>query len=151
MGQNFKIECKNCNYEESFLIGIGMMYSPHLLLSFESEINLLPSIIESKKTLEEIQRLTEKKNATVYGDYGFDVYRCSQCNHFYKRFTIALEYTGGIYMVEYECPTCRIKLEPMNIKDQLDEGKNYDLSKYPCPTCGAYSLEQRFDEQVMWD
>ncbi len=150
MGQNFKIGCTNCNYEENLSIGIGMLYRPDLLLDFKSEMNPLPSIIGSKKTLEEIRKLTEKKDLTIYGEYGFDVYRCPQCNHFFERFTITLKHTDGLFRVEYECPTCKMKLEPILVNGQLEE-ENYDISKYPCPICGKYSLEQRFDELVMWD
>ncbi len=153
MGSSYGISCRECYYRKDFRIGIGMIYSPNNLKDIDSEFALLPSLIRSKKTLEQIKTLLKEENAEIADDYGHEIYRCHKCGDFYGRFYLRLEYNGGTYEIEYKCPKCKIRLKlidhSVSAIDAMQE-KVINLEKYPCPKCGNYSLYEDGVE-ILWD
>lgn len=154
MGSSYSISCEECDYTKTFLIGIGMGYSPSSLLDFDSEFALLPRIIKSKKALSHIKLLLNEKDAVIADGYGHEVYRCAKCNEFYDRFFIHLDYDSGEYEVDYKCTKCKSVLERINCDPEAEDGfedeKNV-LEKNPCPKCGNYSLYEGGLTIIMWD
>lgn len=152
MGSSYGVECRECSYAKEFMLGVGMMYSPGNLLDFDSEFAMLPSLIRSKKTVQQIRELVEEKEATLSEDYGHKVFRCPKCGQFYGRFYIRLEYPGGSYDVEYKCSRCKKKLEPVPEYGGEDDWSEQliDLTQFPCPQCGKHSLTEML-LLVMWD
>ncbi len=153
MGSSYSISCKSCDYTDSFIIGIGMMYAPHNLTDFESENPLLPSLIRSKKTVDFIKELLKDKNAIIADDYGHEIYHCTKCGEFYGRFFIHLDYDSGSFEVEYKCPKCKVILEPIDYDTPDDDCdiKRVNLAKYPCPKCGKHALYEGVEDYVLWD
>lgn len=154
MGIGYVINCNECDYSKEFMIGIGMMHSPHRLLDFNSEYALLPCIIESKKIISYIEYLLSEKNASISSGYGYEIYRCSKCNEFYSEFFLQLDYEEGNYEVEYKCKECNILLNRIAYNVQGSFGrstKQINLKNYPCPKCSKYSLYEDKRYGFLWD
>ena len=154
MGSSYAISCKNCDYSRSFMIGIGMMYSPYHLMDFEADNPILPSLIRSKKSVDFIKELLTEKNAIIAHNFGHEIYRCPKCGEFYGRFFIHIDYDGGSFEVEYKCTKCKVALK--QIKYDITEAngceeKIISLQKYPCPNCGTHSLYEGGETYVLWD
>ena len=148
MGSSCLISCSECFYMKELKIGIGMMYSPELLMDLDSEFALLPDLISSKEILADIRMLLEEKDAEIADGYGHQVYRCPECNDFFDQFYLRLEYESGSYEVKYICPECGVSLERLAL--DVVEKKPVALEKYPCPKCGNYSL-QCSEGPILWD
>lgn len=148
MGSSCLISCSECFYMKELKIGIGMMYSPELLMDLDSEFALLPDLISSKEILADIRMLLEEKGAEIADGYGHQVYRCSECNDFFDQFYLRLDYDGGSYEVKHICPECGVSLERVDL--DVVEKKSVALEKYPCPRCGNYSL-QCSEGLILWD
>jgi len=134
------------------MIGIGMMYDPHMLEDEDSASKFLPSIIRSKKAVAQIRALLQEKAAVIAVDYGHNVYRCTKCGEFYGRFFIHLDYDGGSYEVDYKCTKCRTSLELVGNDAGHRMGEvAIDLQKYPCPQCGKHSLYEDTESMILWD
>ncbi len=156
MGRSFGISCRECDYRNNFMVGIGMSYDPQSMMDVESEFALLPSLIRSKKALDQIKELINEKSAKISGYYGHEVYRCHKCGEFYERFFIRLDYEGGSFVVKYKCPKCRVNLKPIDENLGKVSGwaeKKINLEMYPCPKCGKHSLYEGgpFNINIMWD
>lgn len=154
MGSSYAISCKSCDYADSFITGIGMMYAPHNLMDFEVEKPLLPSLIRSKKTVDFIKELLRDKNAVIADNYGHEIYRCPKCGELYGRFFIHLDYNGGSFEVEYKCPKCKTALEPIEYDISDEDGwetKTIRIEKYPCPKCGKQCLYEGGEAHILWD
>lgn len=154
MGRSYAISCKNCDYKNRFITGIGMMYAPHNLTDFETDNPLLPSLIRSKKTIETIKSLLTDKGAVIADNYGHEIYSCPKCGEFHGRFFIHLDYDGGSYEAEYKCSKCKTLLELIKHDSSDNAGwrdKEVSLEKYPCPKCGTYSLSEDGEAIILWD
>lgn len=154
MGGSYAISCKNCDYSNSFITGIGMMYAPHNLTDFEADNPLLPSLIRSKKTVDFIKELLRDRNAVIADNYCHEIYHCSKCGEFYGRFFIYLDYDGGSFEVEYKCTKCKTVLEPIKYDISDDDGcetKRIRIEKYPCPKCGKHCLYEGGEAYILWD
>jgi len=154
MGSSYAISCKSCDYKNSFITGVGMMYAPHNLVDFEADNPLLPSLIRSKKAIDSIKALLTDKNAIISDNYGHKIYRCPKCGEFYARFFIHLDYDGGSFEVEYKCSKCKTPLnliEYATPDDDSYENKRVSLEKYPCPKCGKHSLHEDGEAIILWD
>ena len=153
MGTSYGISCRECNYKKTFMVGIGMIYSPQNLIDFESKHALLPSLIKSKKAVIYIKELLNGENAVIT-DYNYKVYRCPKCGEFYERFFIHLDYDGGRFEVEYKCPKCKVALKSIDYNgkkvDRWKE-KEINLEKYPCPKCGKCSLHEDTTVLIFWE
>ena len=151
MGTSFKICCKNCDYSEDFWMGIGMMYDPITIADFDCEDPFLSALIKSKKVINQIQELLENKNARIAEGYGHEIFNCPVCGKFYNHFFIHLDYDGGSYEAEYECPKCRVRLKPIEYSVSADnDRKEINLKKYACPKCGNYKLYKGVSP-LLWD
>jgi hypothetical protein len=95
MGSSCLISCSKCFYMKELKIGIGMMYSPELLMDLDSEFALLPDLISSKEILADIRMLLEEKDAEIADGYGHRVYRCPECNDFFDQFYLRLPVDGA--------------------------------------------------------
>ncbi|MCF7911899.1 MAG: hypothetical protein K9M99_05190 [Candidatus Cloacimonetes bacterium] len=151
MGSSIQIKCSNCNYSETFMLGIGMMYNPIRVLDFDPKHGMLPQMVRSKKTIEQIRTLIEDKHAELDRDYGHKIYHCNSCKMLFERFYIKLVYEGGIFEIDYKCPTCKSILEPVNRSAQNDSDELPDLKNYNCPECGKHSLYKDEYEVICWD
>lgn len=154
MGSSFGICCKECDYSKNIQIGIGIRYSPHNLMDFDSDFAILSSLIRSRKTVEHIRKLDEEENAVIADGYGHDTYRCPKCGEFYGRFFIRLDYHGGCFEVDYKCTKCRTVLQRVNCdftESFHSEEKTTNLESFPCPKCGKRSLYVNTVNQIMWD
>lgn len=138
MGSSYAINCKSCDYQNSFITGIGMIYAPHDLTDFETDNPLLPSLIRSKKAVDFIKTLLTVKGAVIADNYSHGIYRCPKCGEFYSRFFTHLDYEGGSFEVEYKCTKCKTALEQIDYDTSDNDGwkdKRISLEKYPCPKC----------------
>jgi hypothetical protein len=61
-----------------------------MVKELNSEFAILPTLIQSKKTIEHIRKLIEEENAVIADGYGYDTYRCPKCGEFYGRFFYSL-------------------------------------------------------------
>lgn len=126
------------------------MYSPHAVADLDCKDPLLPSLIKSKKAIDQIRHLLKEKKAKI-SNYGHEVYCCPKCGEFHGRFFIHLDYDGGSYEVPYRCGKCKVALKLVDY--DLDNGwgeKRVDLAKYPCPQCGKHTFTEG-GSMIMWD
>jgi len=154
MGSTYGICCKECNYRKSFKIGIGMMFSPQNIMDLKSEFAMLPRLIQSKKTIDEIEELFNNKGTVLASDYGYEIYHCQKCGEFFERFFIRLEFDDYTFEVEYKCPKCKINLKQIKYEVQVLDGskvKKINLNRYPCPKCGKNGLYQDSTAMMFWD
>jgi len=154
MGSSYRICCKECDYAKSFIVGIGMMYSPLNLIDVNSEFALLPRLIRSRKTVKYIGILLSDKHAVVADDYRHAVYRCPRCGEFYERFFIHLDYDDGSFEVEYNCTKCKANLKLIDHEIVTNEDwarREINLQRYPCPRCGKNGLYEDCNLMIMWD
>jgi hypothetical protein len=149
MGQSFVIACAECDYKKELMLGVGMMYSPAHVGSFDSDISLLPHLIKSKKTLELVKNLLNEKHGRLADNYGHTLYHCSKCGEFYERFFYHIDHENGSFEPTFKCPKCKVPL----IKFETDEDDeiNIDLSLYPCPKCGRNGLIKDTNSMLCWD
>lgn len=147
MGYSFGIKCNVCNYKKNFKMGIGMMYSPYALSDFDSEFSLMPYLVHSKKIQQQMRNLIENKNGNFASGYEHSVYRCSKCGDFYGRFYFRIVHDEGSYEPLYKCGKCK---KPLDLFEFPEHGQA-DLSLYPCPQCGKYSLTEDYSSSLLWD
>ena len=148
MGISFGINCRECDYAKNLKLGIGMAYSPSNLVDFSSEFGMLRYLIRSKNTLQYVKMLITEKGGRIPYTYEHSIYHCPRCSEFYERFFYHIDYEGGTYEPKYQCSKCKAVLEKIT---GSDNDENIDLSKYPCPKCGKYSLSEDYSSVIMWD
>lgn len=129
MGQGIIVECTICDYQDSFTLGVGMMY-----YSLENVIGQF-SPYQRKKVLSMLH------DGDVFGsDFEHKLFVCPKCNMLAGRFDFIIFYNGGqIYKPVFRCPECRSKLIPL--KEPIE--------KTPCPACGNISLKK--NDFLLWD
>ena len=101
---------------------------------------MLPKIIKSKKTNEQIRSLIKDKKAKLADNYGHRMYHCPRCCRLSGKFYFKLVYEGGSYEVEYKCSSCKTELEPVSNESGSHSDEVPELEKYRCPKCGKHSL-----------
>ncbi|MTI80827.1 MAG: hypothetical protein FH758_08085 [Firmicutes bacterium] len=126
-----------------------MAYSPEMLMDFDSEYAILPSLIRSKKTLEFVKMLISDKGGVIPYTYAHKIYHCPKCSEFYEHFFYQVNYDGGIFKPQYKCTKCKTVLEIISRENESQGDLN--LKSYPCPKCGKYSLAEDLSSVVMWD
>lgn len=154
MGTGLVIYCGKCDYRKDFQVGIGMLHDPHRLVDLESESPILPSLIRSKKTLDQLRILLNNENVVVADRFGHYIYRCPSCNELYSRFFIHLEYPGGSFEPEYRCSKCKSILGRVNHNSNecsVEETIETTLVSFPCPKCESKSLHVDSRFTIMWD
>ena len=129
MGHGITVESKSCNYEDTFSLGIGMMY-----FSLENVISLV-----SPHRREKVLNLLKRQDSFAM-DYDQKMFVCPSCNTLAERFDFSIAYGAGqIYKPYFRCPKCRKKLV------SLEEA----IESTSCPQCGEKTLIST--ESVLWD
>lgn len=149
MGTSFNVVCEECDYNKEFKIGIGMMFSPHRILDFNSELCFISYLIRSKKEVEYIKYLVKDKKATLTDGYGYDMYICPKCGELYSRFFMHLDFEDGSCEINYKCTKCKQKLIIVD-KEINDDEYEINLFKIRCPKCGKFSLTKGVS-YILWD
>ena len=129
MGHGITIECESCDYQETFMLGVGMMY-----WSLE---NVISQVSPARR--KEVRDILQ--NHDVIGtSYEHKLFICLNCNTLGERFDYSINYDGGlIYEPYFRCSECRTKLVP------LEE----PINSLRCSKCGEATLTS--NETVMWD
>lgn len=129
MGEGITIKCKQCDYQETYILGIGMMYS-----SLENVISLIsPYRRETVLNILHTQYIHEVK-------YEYKLFICLKCNSIIGRFDYSIIYGDGqIYRPYFRCPECKTKLITVT----------EPISNIRCPSCGEKSLVENFE--MLWD
>lgn len=131
MGTGITVKCNNCTYQQSFTLGVGMMYS---------DLHAVLSVIKEPRIRVAIKEILDA-HPSAKQDFEHTVYTCLKCHTFHERLYVRLSEEGALlYQVEYHCPRCGTILKQISEKS---------IIKQPCPKCGEKSL--RFDEELLWD
>jgi len=122
MGQGITIECKSCDYVETFYLGIGFMYS-----SLENVIELISPIRK-----ENVLNILQCKDIHDVS-YEHKLFVCPKCTRLMSRFDFSITYNDNqVYKPYFRCPECRKKLVPLT----------EPIENKPCPKCGRKTLTQ---------
>lgn len=85
------------------------------LLNHETNEALLSSLFRSQKMRVEIKTLIKEKHASVdssdFDNFGHEIFRCHKCHELFNRFYVRLHHDEGMYVTEYKCPHCKVKLD----------------------------------------
>jgi len=129
MGYGITVECASCDYQETFMLGVGMMYG-----SLE---NVITQVSPARR--EEVIDIL--RNHAVEGtEYEHKLFICPNCNNLGERFDYSIFYDDGqLYEPYFRCSECRTKLVP------LEES----IKAIRCSRCGESTLASH--ETVMWD
>ena len=129
MGHGITVECTNCNYQETFMLGVGMKYS--------SLLNVLALV--SKQRRDRVIELYQ--NHDIHNvNYGHELFICSKCNTLAERFDFLITFDDDqIYRPYFRCSKCQTKITRFN-------GSIEDLE---CSTCREKAL-MHF-ESMLWD
>ena len=131
MGSGITISCESCDYDKTFYLGVGMMYS-----SLENVIKCVDRWRRAA-VLEIIQNHEMGKC-----DYEHKLYGCANCKRLYERFYVKIDFDGGeVYETGFRCGNCRSNL--VEIDDIMG------MKNRPCPKCDIMTL--RVEETVLWD
>lgn len=129
MGYGITVECASCDYQETFMLGVGMMY-----WSLENVISQV-SVARREEVVDILHH-----HAVEGTEYEHKMYICPNCNTLGERFDYSIYYDEGrIYQPYFRCSKCRTKLVA------LEE----PISSLQCSKCGNTSLTSH--ETVMWD
>lgn len=131
MGHGITVLCKNCQHEETYRLGIGMLYS-----SLEAVMDFAVDRRRRKK-IREI--LSTHKPEII--EYSHKLYACPQCETAHERFYVKLStFERLLYETEFTCSTCKSKLVEMD-----PDG----IERCRCGKCGEKALESFLG--VCWD
>jgi predicted RNA-binding Zn-ribbon protein involved in translation (DUF1610 family) len=129
MGHGITIECESCDYQGTFMLGVGMMYS-----SMENVIS------QVNPTRREIVLDILRHHKVLETSYEHKMFVCPNCQTLGERFDYSIYYDDGhIYEPYFRCSECRNKLVP------LEES----INNISCSRCGKTTLIS--NETVMWD
>jgi transcription elongation factor Elf1 len=129
MGDGITVECKSCDYQNNFILGVGMRY-----FSLENVIDLV-----SPTSREEVLDLLQRQDVKDVR-YEHKLFVCPNCNNLAERFDFSISYDDGqTYSPYFRCPDCRTKLV------QLDK----PIDNIRCPNCGEKTLIHY--PSVLWD
>lgn len=129
MGERIIVECLRCDYQKSFLLGVGMMYS-----SLEHVISLV-----SPTRHDEVLKILQTQVIHAV-NYEHKLFVCPKRNRLAGRFDYLISYNDNqIYRPYFRCPKCRIKLVPIS----------ETVTDLYCPQCGEKSLNQHVG--ILWD
>jgi hypothetical protein len=160
MGVLCGIKCTVCDYEEIFTLGGCAMDYPikmtagHLTDKFSSSKYSTFSKQEKARLRLEIKNAFKQPDVFVKDEpYGWNFYYCHSCDNLLNLFTFYILFTEGLYIPEYRCPTCQLKLELLherniNLNGRKPSKRNVSiLTKdkvrlyHKCPKCGAATCE----------
>jgi transcription initiation factor IIE alpha subunit len=137
MGRGICIECTNCQFEETFLEGLG----DHRYSSEE----IIESIAPRER--EEVRTIFENHNVLMKSAV-YRIYMCPECKKVFSNFWVQIVYDEDreVYTTVFTCPDCGVKLEDFD-----DDKDSEQLSQRPCPSCGLKTLRIKPDTMIMWD
>jgi RNase P subunit RPR2 len=129
MGHGITIECESCDYQETFMIGVGMMYA-----SLENVISQVSPA--RRKEVRDILQHHEVEGTS----YEHKMFICPNCDTLGERFDFSIDFDDGqIYEPYFRCSECRTKLVPLK----------EPISSISCSKCGEITLVSH--ETIMWD
>ena len=129
MGQGITIECKSCDYQESFTLGVGMRY-----FSLENVINLVDTNHRDKV----LHILQNEKIIEI--NYQHKLFVCPHCNKIASRFDYIILYNDNKKSSPiFHCPECKTKM--VVVKEPIE--------KIPCPKCDRKTLIKSIS--MIWD
>lgn len=134
MGEGVLIKCKDCEFENEYMLGEGFLFS-----SFESVIELLPQ----KKYLSAKEILKNNQN-TKKNFGGYEVYQCENCASTQNIFFIEIKDKDNkvLFTSINKCSKCNMHRTKLN--------KNNDiLINYKCPKCKSNKIDMGMS--MMWD
>ena len=122
MGLYMSIHCTNCDYEQGFSVGIGMLYS-----SLEAIMEF--GLVDDPTLIKLVQN-----HETYEEEYWHGIFRCSKCDGLYSRFFVRFVYDNGkSYETQFACSECSgQRLEPVD---------SDTLERRPCPDCRELTLK----------
>ena len=149
MGDGIRISCRQCEYEESFRLGIGFRYNPQAVFYGGSAQKgksepLLASLVKDPAILEKALNLIRDggRPDTDVRAYGHEVYGCPNCGSLNRGFYFRITAEGDIFEPQYECPKCGHVQTCLHIY-------NASRIKWPCPSCGKKKLS--LSHSLFWD
>ena len=137
MGRGICIECTNCQFEETFLSGVGEhKFSPE---------EIIESIAPSGK--EEVRTIFENHNILMRNAV-YEIYMCPRCKRLYSEFGVQIVYGEDreVYTTVFTCPDCGVRLESFDEDEDSEQ-----LSQRPCPSCGQSTLRIKPNWIMRWD
>ena len=131
MGVGITVECSNCSFKQSFLLGVGKGYS-----SLELALQFLQP--EHKKQIQQ-SLATHPVSET---NYSHCLLLCENCNRLFNGFYVKLIFDSGqVYETMFHCSNCGNKLSRLHSLIELDS--------VPCVNCDQKSLH--VTEDFPWD
>lgn len=120
MGHFISVDCESCDFQESFMIGVGMAY-----FSLENVISQVSPNRRSKvKALLQRQDIHDIR-------YEHKIFVCPNCDHLAGRFDFFISYGDRqTYSPYFRCPDCRTRLVPLT----------EPITTLRCPECSQKSL-----------
>jgi Zn finger protein HypA/HybF involved in hydrogenase expression len=129
MGEGITIKCKRCDYQDSFLLGVGMMYS--------SLLNVISQVSPHRRD-KVLNILATRVIHEV--SYKHRLFVCPKCNNLAGRFDFSILYGDNqIYRPYFRCSKCRTNLLTLNAP----------ITTLSCPQCGKKSLIT--NGWMLWD
>jgi predicted RNA-binding Zn-ribbon protein involved in translation (DUF1610 family) len=137
MGRGICIGCTNCEFEETFLEGVG----DHRF----SQEEILKSIAPSER--EDVRTILENHNILLK-DTAYKIYMCPRCRKLYSKLWVQIVFDKDreFYTTVFTCPDCGVKLEDFD-----DDEDSEQLSERPCPSCGQKTLRIKPNMMILWD
>lgn len=129
MGYGITVECASCDYKETFMLGVGMMYG-----SLE---NVISQVTAARR--EEVLDILHHHEVEGVS-YEHKLFICPNCNTLGERFDYSIFYEDGQLCKPYfRCSECRTKLVPVE----------EPITSLRCSKCGNKNLTS--NETVLWD
>ena len=136
MGSGFTVVCSNCGWDETYGLGIGMMYYPGN--------NELLTKLAPQRQRNRVRALLSESPPNIIS-YWHGLYVCPQCNTLHKRFYIMIEKDScTLYETHFRCARCRSTLVEV-----CEDIEDMDVTTYNCRCCGQQTLEKTLE--MYWD
>ena len=131
MGSGITVTCKTCREEESFWLGIGMMYSDLK--------NVITNVHYTRRDV--VLKILDEHDVSKT-KFEHRLFYCQKCHRLYERFYVKILYDSSeLYESIFKCNKCKRVLSPV---DDLERIKGI-----PCSKCGKISLD--YVEDLNWD
>ena len=151
MGDGIALNCPRCDYSDTFLLGVGMMFPAEYQ-------EIVEDVVSGKYGTEWKKLLEEDRGAVVHA--GKALYQCPNCHALDTRTNLSI-YTStsglpaksywpywmesGYTLVkryEHKCSVCSKTMI------QVGDSEEIEQAELPCPKCGA-KLE--IADRICWD
>jgi ribosomal protein L37AE/L43A len=130
MGRGFEVQCDNCGFKETFLLGAGMM---------DGNLQNHLELIRSNGT-KRIKEYLDKPGYKIVAEFSRDLYECPNCDtlHFRYDYEIWGEDAPPLKPT-FRCGSCRGKLGPAT----------KEIEEYHCRKCQKGKLH--IVGAMLWD